>query len=182
MTHLLVEYLFSLLNSVPLHKYATIQLFILPFLVQFPPMLTNSVAVNSPVHILGHLCTYFERNSWIIEYAYIQLEQILPNSFQSDCTKLYFYQQHRRAVFLTLSPTAGITGFFILSILAGTQWCLSVILICISLSTNEIDYDPLRILRTRKIKWYIQEQNPSFLAISPQLFLPTHTNSSLPET
>ena len=54
--------------------------------------------------------------------------------FRSGCTTLHFHQQRMR-VSVVLHPLQNLVSVWILAILIGVQWSLTVVLICISLMT-----------------------------------------------
>ena len=60
-----------------------------------------------------------------------------PNVFQSGCTILHSHQQCMR---LPASPCPGqyLSLFLMIAILVGVKWYLTVVLICLSLMTNNV--------------------------------------------
>jgi len=61
----------------------------------------------------------------------------LQTDFQNGCTSLQSHQQWRS---VPLSPHLLLLEFLILSILTGVRWNLRIVLICISLMTNDIEH------------------------------------------
>ena len=51
--------------------------------------------------------------------------------FQSGCSILHFHQQHSHHLLLSV--------FFITAILVDVKWYLTVVLICVSLKTNDFE-------------------------------------------
>ena len=58
--------------------------------------------------------------------------------FQSGSAILWSHQQHSRAL-VALQPFGYLSVSLILAILAGVKWYPTVVLICISLMTNDVE-------------------------------------------
>ena len=66
----------------------------------------------------------------------INFSRKFQTAFQSDCTILYIHQK----IFHILDNSLILSAFVIVVILVGMKWYLSVVLIWISLVTNDVEY------------------------------------------
>lgn len=105
-------------------------------------IIMSSTALNILNMFSSEICTHFwwelncqEQNCWVKGYVFIRTQ----NNFQSSCANLHFYQQYVRVV---VAPhphqTLAFSIMLILAILVGVLQYVIVVLICISLMTNEL--------------------------------------------
>ena len=139
--HIAIIHLFSLVSGNSLYEYTTIYSFFLPlvyswvvfsfWLLQIMLLWTFFYTSFGTCLYAFLLCIYQERSCWVLKYAYVQLQQILPNCFSKWLHQFslvpvapYPYQ------YLALSLV------FILTILIDVSWYLIIILSCISLMST----------------------------------------------
>jgi|UPI00000E97A0 hypothetical protein len=82
--------------------------------------------------------------------------------FQSGCTSLQSYQQWR-SVHLSPHPCQHLLSseFFILALLTGVKWNLSVVLICLSLMIKDVEH----FFRCFSVIWYSSVENSLFSSV-----------------
>ena len=113
-------------------------------------------------------------NCWIIRQFYLSFFEELPYCFQSGCTNLHSHQHCTRVPFSLHPRKHWWFLVFLITILTSVRWCLTVVLIFISMMISDVEHFCTYLLAVcmsfLKKKKSIQNFCPFFLSMGSFAF------------